>query len=394
MNEGSGLRPLEIASGLVLGLGRGLEDDAVNTNARAALERTVLEALHRPPCLVSFSGGRDSSAILAIAVDLARRAGLPLPVPATHRFASVAASVEDEWQERVVRHLGLDDWARLEHEDEIDCVGPVAARVLLEHGLLWPFNAHFHLPLLELASGGSLLTGIGGDELLTGSRWSGLAHVLLARARPTPRDVLRLGYIASPPALRRRALAGDLPLPFPWLRPAARRELSAVWAAHGAAEPLRWVAHLRWVRRLRYLEVGTDSLTRLAGDEVRLHHPFLDASFARALARLPRTQRFTGRTALMERLVGDLLPTDVLTRASKATFDAAFWNVHSRAFAAEWDGSGVDEDVVDVDALRAEWASEEPDPRTFTLVQSAWLSSRSRAGGPLRPPVSSSAEGA
>jgi asparagine synthase (glutamine-hydrolysing) len=376
---GSSLRPLETASGLVLGLEAGLER---TTPARSGpspleeLERAVLPALLRPPCLVSFSGGRDSSTVLAVATRVARREGLQLPVPATNRFASVETSAEDEWQERVVADLGLEDWPRLEQGGELDLVGPVAAEGLRRHGLIWPFNAHFHIPLLRLAAGGSLLTGIGGDELLTGPRWSGVANMLLGRRRPVRRDVLRLGFVAAPRVLRRRVLARDLPLPYPWLRPAARRELARVWAAHGAGEPLRWTAHLGWVRRLRYLHVGTDSLRRLAEDDgVQLAHPFLDAGFADALARLPRSTRYVGRTALMQALFRDVLPEDVLARPTKASFDGAFWNAASRAFAARWDGSGVDPELVDADALRDEWRSEAPDPRSFTLAQSAWLAS-------------------
>ena len=43
----------------------------------------MLRALRRPPCLVSFSGGLDSSALLAVATAVARREGLDDPVPAT-----------------------------------------------------------------------------------------------------------------------------------------------------------------------------------------------------------------------------------------------------------------------------------------------------------------------
>ena len=63
-----------------------LADRSEYSSPRAALEAVVLRALLRPPCLVSFSGGRDSSLVLAIASDVARRHGLPLPVPATNRF--------------------------------------------------------------------------------------------------------------------------------------------------------------------------------------------------------------------------------------------------------------------------------------------------------------------
>lgn len=375
------LQPLEVASGLVLGLVPRLEDATPAGTPLAALERAVLPALLRPPCLVSFSGGRDSSTVLAVATRVARREGLELPVPATNRFAGIASSDEAEWQERVVSDLGLTDWARLEQGGELDCVGRIAGDVLRRHGLVWPFNAHFHVPLLRLAAGGSLLTGIGGDELLTGPRLTGVAHLLLGRRRPERRDVLRLGFVAAPPALKHRVLARSLPLPFEWLTPTARHELAHRWGAHGAGEPLRWTAHLRWVRRLRYLHVGTANLGLLArDDDVMLEHPFFAAGFVAALGRLPRQSRYVGRTALMQTLFEGVLADDVLARSSKASFDAAFWNESSRAFAADWDGRGVDPDLVDAEALKSEWMSGSPDPRTFTLVQSAWLAVHGTSG--------------
>ena len=142
--------PLEIASGLILGtLPEARAVPRAQVSARAALERAVLDAVARPPCFVSFSGGRDSSAVLALATRVARAEGLPLPIPATNVFPAVELTDEADWQERVVRHLGLDEWARLEHHDELDVVGEFAEDVLSRHGLLWPFNAHFHAPLIR-----------------------------------------------------------------------------------------------------------------------------------------------------------------------------------------------------------------------------------------------------
>jgi asparagine synthetase B (glutamine-hydrolysing) len=387
--RGSDLSPIEIASGLVFGLEAraAVPSPATVGTPREELERVVLTALRRPPCLVSFSGGRDSSAVLAVAAHVARREGLALPIPATHRFASVESSREDGWQEQVVRHIGLDDWLRVEQTDELDCVGPVAADVLRRHGLLWPFNAHFHTPLLRLAAGGSLLTGIGGDEMLSESTWTEYANDLRARRRPGRRDLRRLAFLLAPRAARRRALRSRLPLPYAWLRPDARRHVAESRAAQNAAEPLRWSAHVRWVQRIRYVHVALDSVRRLAGDDdVRLVHPFLDGGVVAAIRRLPRAARFSGRTAAMQSLFGDLLPDAVLGRSTKAFFDAAFWNEPSRAFAAQWDGSGVDLDVVDPDALRAEWSSEAPDPRSFTLAQSVWLATRAGSAEPVAQP--------
>jgi asparagine synthase (glutamine-hydrolysing) len=375
------LAPLEVASGLVLGTDPLADRPSREPilEPRRALEEAILPALLRPPCLVSFSGGRDSSAVLAIAAALARRESLPLPVPATNRFPAVAAADESDWQERVVAHLGLEDWARVEHDHELDVVGPVATGVLRRHGLLWPFNAHFHVPLFRLAAGGSLLTGIGGDELLTPRPWTeALAAVRHARLR-RPQPLLRLGFELAPNAVRKAVLRRRLPLAYPWLHPTAARELSAAWAAQQAAEPLRLRAHLAWVERLRYLCVGTGSLGLLAEEDgVRLGHPFLDPRFAAALSRAgsPAT-----RTEAMRRLAGGLLPDDLLARESKGSFDGAFWSAPARAFAESWDGRGVDTSLVDPEALRAEWTTGSPDPRSFTLAQSVWLAQqRSRDG--------------
>src|SRR5487761_457194 len=80
----------------------------------AAMEATILPALARPPCVVQFSGGRDSSLVLAVAASLARREGMAPPVAFTHRFPAVPGADEDEWQELVIRHLGVADWERVE----------------------------------------------------------------------------------------------------------------------------------------------------------------------------------------------------------------------------------------------------------------------------------------
>ncbi len=56
-------------------------------------------------------------------------------------------------------------------------------------------------------------------------------------------------------------------------------------------------------------------------------------------------------------------------------FNTAYWNRHAMAFAAEWDGSGVDPRLVDVDVLRRMWRdAARSDVRTYPLLQAAWLS--------------------
>jgi hypothetical protein len=377
------LEPLEVATGLVVGIAPELEliaDSNTGEPPLRAVERAVLPALRRAPCLVSFSGGRDSSVVLAVATTVARREGLPLPIPATNRFPNASATDESDWQERVVSHLGLDEWIRLEHEDELDCVGPFATSVLKRHGLLWPFNAFFHVPLLQLASGGSLLTGVGGDEFLSPSSWARALGVLQGRQRPKPLDVFRIALALAPPAFRRRVIRRRLPVRYTWLRPNARRSFANAWAAQAAADPLEWAAHYAWVRRLRYLQVGAASLSLLASDEdVSIVHPFLDAGFGAALANLPPGERQWTRGETMQALFGRLLPEATLARRFKTVFDEPFWNEPSRSFASGWNGDGVDLEIVDPEALAVEWAQPEPDPRSFLLLQAVWLSEHERS---------------
>ena len=159
------LMPLEIASGLVFGFTPHVsppvpDGDDVPT-AREALECAILPALDRAPCLMSFSGGTASSAVLAVAVQLARREGLELPVAATNRIEGLVGPQEAARQEQVIIRLGLTDWIRFDFDDELDLVGPVAMRVLRRHGFLWPSHAHVSVPLIEWAAGGSLITGLG-----------------------------------------------------------------------------------------------------------------------------------------------------------------------------------------------------------------------------------------
>jgi asparagine synthetase B (glutamine-hydrolysing) len=380
------LSPLEISSGLVLPPARrapalpALEPD---TTPRTAFEAAIRPVLERSPCLVSFSGGRDSSAVLAVATAVARREGLPLPVPVTHRFPSAALTQETEWQEQVIGHLGLPDWVRIDAAGDLDCVGPVATEVLRRHGILWPCNAYFHAPIFAAAAGGAVLTGVGGDEAFSPSSWTQAFNVLRLRARPGPRNLMQVAFAFSPRVVKRTLIRRWLPEVCPWLRPGARARIERFVAAEAAGEPLRWRRRYRDLADSGYLEICLDSLAVLAGDhDVALAHPFHDARFLAALAALPRRSRPETRTEAMRMLVGDLLPEPVLSRSTKARFDNVFWTEHARELVADWNGEGVDTEIVDVDRLRAEWAKEPPAAHTFTLLQSVWLT-RARAAGLL-----------
>ena len=380
------LSPLELAAGLPLP-GRvplpALPSLPPDTTPRAALESAILPALRRGPCLVSFSGGRDSSAVLAVATSLAHREGLPSPVPVTHRFPSASGTDEAAWQEQVVAHLGLDDWVRIELAGELDAIGPVATAVIERHGLLWPCNTYFHAPIFEAAAGGSVLTGIGGDEALSDSSWARVRDVLRGRVRPEPRDVRRVGFALAPAAVQRETVRRRLPDLFPWLRPEARRLVERWVAADAVGEPLRWEHRYRHLMGSPVLRHGLAGLAALAADhDVAIAHPLHDPRFLAALAALPPARRHRSRSQAMDDLVGDLLPAEVLRRSTKAHFAQVLWGDASRALAAQWDGEGVDPELVDVDRLRALWSEPEPDTQTITLLQSVWMRVRSAASPP------------
>jgi asparagine synthase (glutamine-hydrolysing) len=365
------LTPLEVASGLVLGTQPRRHVASAVRAPRQALERSLLPALQRAPCLISFSGGRDSSAVLGVATHVARREGLPDPIPATLRFPSAEESAESEWQEQVVEHLGLADWIRVERTSELDCVGPVATAALARHGLLWPCNAHFHVPVIEAARGGSLLTGIGGDEMFGPSRWWYARRVLGRRMRPRPRDVLAIGLALAPPLLRRPVIRRKTHIPYPWLLPDTVAELERGLARDEAAEPFGWRGRIEWRADRRYLHVGTACLAELGrAEDVVLSHPLFGGEFISALAALRGASRYRSRREAMDALFGDVLPPPVRSRSTKASFDGAFWHEHSRELVARWNGEGVDETLVNAELLRAEWLAETPDPRTYTLLQS------------------------
>jgi asparagine synthetase B (glutamine-hydrolysing) len=377
------LTPLELASGYVFG-----EDARAPSlpqpprgSLRAILEQVLIDALRSPPCVVTFSGGRDSSALLALAVHVARREGLPAPIAATSRFPEAPRTDESDWQERVAAHLGLEEWTRKEHTDELDVVGPVATALLRRRGLLWPANSHVHAPHAASARGGVLLTGAGGDQLFEPSRLARHSALLARSARPTARDLRRLAYVLAPtplrlPLVRRRF---PHPAPCPWLRPNAERRVKEGLQREIAREPVRAGARTRWSWRLRAQRLALESLDIVAEDAgTRMVHPFLDPGFLSALA--SSSLPVLDRGDAMSEIFGGLLPDDVLRRRTKGMFAEPLWNRHSRHFAARFTGEGVDETLVDVQGLRRFWSTGDDVPkfRSATLLQALWLAENAR----------------
>ena len=376
------LRPLEVASGVVFG-----RDPRRPSFARrspltplVALEQTLIPALSRAPCVVAFSGGRDSSALLAVAVRVARREGLPEPIPATLRFPEARDTDEDAWQEEVVRRLGCGDWARLTFTDELDLVGPVARRVMASEGLPYPYNLHLLLPLIEAGRGGAFVTGMGGDQSLFAAGRP--LDVLARRTRPVRRDAVRIAAAAAPRTLRRIGLRGRVGLHFPWMSEAGNDALARGWVGEEARRPLRWNARLREMWRSRFMQLSVERIASLARHaDVRAVHPFADPAFLAALAAEAGSRGFRDRSAAMAALFAGDLPERVVRRSTKASFNEVLWNRHAQRFAGGLTADRLApvlraldlDELVDAAALSQHWQEPAPLANSFLLFQACWL---------------------
>lgn len=350
--------------------------EASTESTRAALERLLRDAMQRGPLWIAYSGGRDSSALLAIAAHVARRDGLELPVPVTLTLPALPEADEEDWQRLVLDHLRLTDrWVPLRLTDEIDLLGPSAQRGLRRHGIQFPPNAHAFLPMIAaMEPGATLVSGGNGDEILEGLPQR-LSSAALSR-RTIPRSRIHEAYIQDlprrwlGPAVRRRSLMRHLV----WTRMPVLRRLVLREIEDRGAYPIRFDRLLQRAWTDREFRAGRHAVERLAaGEGARLLQPFGEHDVIAAFAREWGYRFPGGRHRSLGRLVGDLLPAAILTRQSKAEFARAFFAERTRAWVAEWDGSGVDPERVDVEVLRAEWNTEFPHYCSLALLQHAWL---------------------
>jgi len=349
-----------------------------------ALEAAVAPYLACPPCIVPFSGGRDSSLVLACAARAAARQRLPPPIPLTLRFP-YASTKEDSWQELVVSYLSLDDWVRVDLTDELDYVGAVAASGLDRHGVLYPPNIHIVTLCARYAEGGSVLTGDGGDSVFGAWPWSEVANVLGGRVRLRPTHLRAFAHAVAPTGLRAEVLRRRHPLLLPWVREPWRRRAAKLIARDHATEPRAWSARVRAIGHARAYRASRSSAELLGRDcGVRVGAPLLDQAVLESIARAGGRTGWGDRTQTMRSLFAHVLPSALIERRGKATFGPTFHGSESRAFAQRWDGrSGIDPDLVDAEVLRQAWLADEPPFTTAMLLQSAWLASEGTPAGTI-----------
>lgn len=367
--------PLEIAGGWVNGYDPVPLPPGPHGSPRRVLDRLLLPHLQRTPCLVAFSGGRDSSVLLAAATAVARREGLPLPVPVTLSYPDAPDADEAHWQKVVLDHLGIRDRIVLTVHDEHDPLGPVATPVLRRHGLVWSPNFAPTVRLMTMARGGVLLTGEGGDETFGLKRVTPLTKLARSKGMTSPRVYADAVRAVTPAVLRRRSAMRDR-YRRTWLHPEVELELARRDAHDMVAFSLNagrntWQFATRRCARIAY------ETMRVLGDEMDVTYvqAFAEPTVVAAVAAEGGYFGWTGRTATMRALFGSLLPREVLERRTKALFANAVFTRYTKEFARRWHGSGVDTDLVDPGTLRAIWLSDDPHAPTMSLLQQAWLAS-------------------
>lgn len=373
-----GLTQLEIASGILLGDGNGPKITPSGTlEPLECLRAIARELLLSDPCVVAFSGGRDSSALLAVLVDVARKEGLPEPIAVTARWDNDQASDESDWQEHVIAAIGAQNWSIIRPGNDLDLLGQEAISVLAQAGLTWPAPAYVVMPMVRLAKGGVFITGEGGDEALGlwpfGRLWSSIRDGKIPRSG----DVRGLALGLAPGPMRRRRWRHNQPPYQSWLRPKAFEQIACSLAAEMASDPLRWDRYQVVNRRRRSPDRTQRSFERLCELEgSRFCAPFLDETFISSLAAWGGWFGKGDRTGVMTSLFSELLPEALLSRRSKASFGAVFWGPASRQFAEGWDGTGIDTDLVDPERLRAAWLAPVPVYGSALPLHAAWLHER------------------
>ncbi|MGA3146704.1 MAG: asparagine synthase-related protein [Acidimicrobiales bacterium] len=373
-----GFSELEVAAGLVVGQADGpafTPDGEVHPIA--SLREVATALLTTPPCVVAFSGGRDSSALLAVLLDVARLEALDEPIAVTARWDDDPASDESAWQEEVVRAIGVNRWEIIRPGTDLDLLGDEAVGVLDRLGLVWPPPAHALIPMIRLAAGGVFLSGEGGDEAFGLWPYGRLWADIRARRVPRRSDLSALGLGCMPRPLRRRHWQRSQPPYQTWLQPAAFDRLAEDQAEDQADDPLRWNRYQVVSRRRRATELTLRTLDRLCAlNGSRFAAPFTDERFLAALAAWGGTLGRGDRTAVMTALFSDVLPGPVMARTSKASFGGVFWGPACRRFAEEWDGTGLSTELVDPEALRRAWLAPVPVYGSALPLHAAWLYER------------------
>jgi hypothetical protein len=163
----------------------------------------------------------------------------------------------------------------------------------------------------------------------------------------------------------------------PWLRPEAEREAMARLRRRQADVPRRFdrAVVTQVTHRCFHGAAGTlGAIGEALGASI--DQPLRRPGVVESIAGAGGWRGFRSLKAMLLKMCGGLLPADVFAKRAGSDLTPLFFSDASREFDAQWSGAGLDESVVDTEALRRTWLSDTPDVRSACLLQYAWLTER------------------
>jgi asparagine synthetase B (glutamine-hydrolysing) len=318
---------------------------------REALRSALLRALSGHSRVgVMVSGGLDSSALLSLAVDVARRGDTAAHVDAfTWEYATHRGD-DRPYLRSLARHLRVKPEVTLPRD-----AGPLIEKAMVQDSR--PFHGTGGALLAALGAGvrksGAtlLITGVGGDDVVDGDPYLFADVARTGRPVSAAMAALRLRgacmggagwrlsrYVLRPLArallpmrrsVRVRRSGEAFRLHYPWAGPRLRRHLDRYQHLLLAPRPrLDWTAAQRFeaMARSPYLAQfcrGRVQEEAIAGTARR--DPFFDEEFLRTVATIPPLELLHGhyRRGLLREAMKELLPADVRQRTTKALMEPA-----------------------------------------------------------------------
>lgn len=298
---------------------------------RDLLNRAVSDRLPDGPCVVFMSGGLDSTAVAAVATQIAKSARPNASITAqTVDYRPLFDDQEGEEARRVAAFLNI-PFELLHGGDCVPFAGQNSPEISLPEPKHEPFQSlHVESYRQAVVRGRVALSGDGGDDILLGQAWPYLRSLLdngkwgaaasaVSRHIWNTRSLPALG-LGIRSALQKRLGDGPVPEPFPaWItdsfegRLNLRERFAALQRKPVSDHPTHPWAYAMlsgpfWPNVLE----GEDAAWSGAAMETRA--PLLDRRLVRFLLRLP-AMPWCMNKLLVRRAMKNLLPKETVERA-------------------------------------------------------------------------------